>query len=106
MLQAINTLELTLDHNCVETMFSIGSSCGATAAKSTADRRLKKMADEDKCYYDTYCKKRKVTYKAVGAKTPKECYVCIKDCYAAILIDQIVRLQYPRNPERSKNNVT
>ena len=97
LLQEMNTEELSMNYHSASTVFSITSSAGATVSLNTSERRLKKKADSDLVYYNTYLKKYKLEYTSSAGK--KEEMIGLRDCILILMMDNLVRLKYHNDPD-------
>ena len=98
--QQSNTNELLQDYKSVKAVFSITSASGTTTSLTKAETSWKEKADDDLLYYNTFLKPQPLTYNsAAGLQTT---YVCMRQCHVILMLDNLVRLKYGNDPERSE----
>jgi hypothetical protein len=77
-LQEKNTQELVLKYRCIKTVFSVTANSGITMSLQASEDQIKEKALPDKCYYNTYLRKFKVTYPSSDGE--KEEFLSLRDC--------------------------
>lgn len=96
VLQDLNSQELALNFQSVSTVFSVTQSSGATLSLNESERRLKEMANEDQCYYNTYLRKYDLEYYTEAGLCKKN--INLKDCHLILFMDNLVRLKFRADP--------
>jgi hypothetical protein len=61
---------------------------------------MKEKANSDFCYYNTYLRKYSIEYETVGGLVHNK--VNLRGCVLIIMMDNLVRLKYHKNPERGE----
>ncbi|VDI35096.1 Hypothetical predicted protein [Mytilus galloprovincialis] len=106
IIQDIYTDELLVNYHNISTVFSLTSHAGISHSQRTGDRRLRKNADPEICYYRTFMKKYQLTYR--GIDQDAECLqeVSMKQCHLALLMDNLVHLtmNVDPHPGQSRTN--
>ena len=97
-IQDLCTDELLVNYHNISTVFALTSHTGITHSQRTGDRRLRKKSDDELCYYNTYIKQYSLKYKAVNAMEEEEHQVCLRECYLALLMDNLVHLTMKSDP--------
>ncbi|KAJ8303147.1 hypothetical protein KUTeg_019543 [Tegillarca granosa] len=69
----------------------------ATLSLNESEKRLKEKAISDFCYYNTYLKKYELTYESDCGIVQRP--VNLWDCILIVLMDNLVRLKYHKDPE-------
>lgn len=96
ILQDLNSQELALNYQCVSTVFSVTAGAGATLSLNESERRLKEMASEDLCHYNTYVKKYEMEYETDAGQVHQK--ISLQDCYLILFMDNLVRLKTRSDP--------
>jgi hypothetical protein len=99
--QQAHTEELMLNYHSISNIFSVTNSSGATLSLKTAEQKLKTKADSELCYYNTYIKRYPMTYTTVAGQVTR--HVSLRNCYLTLMIDNLVRLRYVRDPNPGDN---
>ncbi|KAJ8309906.1 hypothetical protein KUTeg_011771 [Tegillarca granosa] len=97
LIQDANSQELAMNYHSINTVFSVSSFAGATLSLNESEKRLKEKAISDFCYYNTYLKKYELTYESDCGIVQRT--VNLRDCRLIVLMDNLVRLKYHKDPE-------
>ncbi|XP_070203435.1 uncharacterized protein [Littorina saxatilis] len=82
----------------VKTVFAITNQAGVTLSFSEAERRLKKEASENRCYYNTFKRRFELEYKSTAGHVHRS--LSLRDCHIIVLVDNLVRLTFHSDPSR------
>lgn len=94
--QERNTENLIMNYKSLDTVFKITSDYGATVSLRLADQLIKRKANSDLCYYNTYIKKHSIEYESnVGIKTSN---LNLRKCILTLMLDNLVKLRYHADP--------
>jgi hypothetical protein len=96
ILQSTNTNELLIEYKSIKTVFDVTSAAGATTSLKKAEIQLKKDANDDLCYYNTFLKAHNLCYEAIGGE--QKTVVSLRECHAILMLDNLVRLKYVADP--------
>ncbi|VDH90484.1 Hypothetical predicted protein [Mytilus galloprovincialis] len=97
LLQDVNSQELAMNYQSINTVFSVTSFSGATLSLHESEQRMKEKANSDFCYFNTYLRKYEMLYEtAAGMEKVK---VSLRDCIIIVMMDNLVRLKYHKDPE-------
>ena len=102
--QEANTNEMLVEYRSVKSVFDITASTGTTTSLKYADKALKKKADTDLCYYQTYLKEHPLTYKTHAGQ--RKDAVSLRDCHIILMMDNLVRFNSTDNPNPWEDNTT
>ena len=90
------TEDLMLNHKSLDTLFKITSDSGATVSLRLADHLVKKKANTELCYYNTYIKHYPIVYNScLGIKTAN---LNLRECILTFMMDNLVKLRYHDDP--------
>ncbi|XP_045186732.2 uncharacterized protein LOC123544733 [Mercenaria mercenaria] len=96
IVQEMQTKELSMNFQCISTVFQVTSTAGATQSLRTAERKLKQESEIELTYYNTYLKKYPLTYtSSAGTKTD---LVNLRGCILILMMDNLVRMKYHGDP--------
>ena len=95
--QQVNTKKLIMGYKSVSTVFDVTSKQGVTLSLPAAERQLKKQAQANESYCNTYLKQHDMTYTTDAGLVTKP--VRLRDCYNILLMDNLVRLKYTDDPK-------
>ncbi|KAH3851808.1 hypothetical protein DPMN_094294 [Dreissena polymorpha] len=97
ILQDKSTQELSMNYHSLSAVFNLTSAGGLTQSLTTAEQKLKDMANSENTYFNTYLKKYALTYEtSAGESTEK---VCVRDCVLVLMMDNLVRLKKHADPD-------
>ncbi|CAC5360089.1 unnamed protein product [Mytilus coruscus] len=98
IIQDIYTDELIVNYHNISTVFSLTSHAGISHSQRTGDRRLRKNADPELCYYRTFMKRYPIVYREVNQEMDNEHKISIRECHLALLMDNLVHLTMTVDP--------
>ena len=96
--QKANTNELLVEYKSINSVFDITSAAGTTSSLSHAEERIRKMADDDMCYFNTYLKEHPLAYQALNGI--EKTTVSLRACHCILMFDNLVRWTFKRNKAR------
>ena len=106
--QEKTTAQLALNYRCATSLFKLTSGAGASQSQTKAEKSLQERSNSEKLYYDSYLRPYKLQYQTDAGLTTKE--VRMRDTYATLRIDNLVRLRFSDDPSpgesRSKQMCT
>ena len=100
--QQANTNELLVEYKSVSSVFDITSASGTSCSLRQATANVKKLADEDICYYNTFLKDYPLHYESLTGPMTKS--VSLRDCHCILMLDNLVRFSFLRNTARDEKS--
>ena len=79
--QEMNTADLIVNYHNATTVFGISQSSGASMSLISAENRLKKQANKERLYFQTYIKPHPLEYEAINDVSVKPHMVSLRDCH-------------------------
>ena len=98
--QEMNTAELIVNYHNATSVFSITKASGITMSLRSAEKKLKKMANPERCYFRTFLKTYPLEYTRLQDLTPKTHNIRLRDCHIILMVDNLVRVQKARDPDQ------
>ena len=97
--QQMNTAELIVNYHNATSVFSITQAAGISMSLSAAENRLKKLANPERLYFQTYLKCHPLHYESLNDKSTEHHLVSLRECHLIFLVDNLVRIQRKSDPE-------
>ena len=91
-----------MEYKSVSSVFDITSASGTSCSLRQAEANVKKLADEDMCYYNTFLKEYPLQYDSLNG--PKTKPVSLRDCHCILMLDNLVRFSFSRNTARDEKS--
>lgn len=95
--QQAYTDELLIEYKSVSSVFNVTSAAGATRSLTGAETNIKKKANTELCYYNTYLKRHDLIYTDCFGEKKINC--SLRDCHVILMLDNLVRLKYVADPD-------
>ena len=100
--QEMNTAELVVNYHNATTVFGIAQSSGISMSLFSAEKRLKKQANKERLYFQTYLKQHRLEYEALTDGSVQPHAISLRDCHLIFLVDNLVRTQKKRDAESGR----
>jgi hypothetical protein len=94
--QRSNTQKLLIEYKSVGSVFDVTSATGATSSLTYAEIQLKKDANVELCYYNTYLKEHALEYYTTCGALKSS--MNLRSCHLIMMLDNLVRLQFIADP--------
>ena len=90
-----------INYHSIGSVFSVTNSSGTTVSLKAIEKNMKAKADSEMCYYNTYIRRYPMTYMTSAGLVTKD--VNLRNCIITLMIDNLVRLRYIRDPNPGEN---
>ena len=100
--QEMNTAELVVNYHNAMAVFGISQGSGVSMSLVSAERKLKKQANKERLYYQTYLKKHPLSYETLTDGLVQPHAISLRECHLIFLVDNLVRTQNKREPESGR----
>ena len=100
--QKANTNELLIEYKSVSSVFDVKSASGTSCSLRQAEENVKKLANEDLCYYNTFLKDYSLHYDSLTGPNTKP--VSLRDCHCILMLDNLVRFSFLCNKARDEKS--